>query len=247
MGASSRRLSLAGSAGDSTREVEPVTAAWPGADATTFLTAYLVLLVAIPSRLTFAPLGAAGTPAQLLGIAGAGWWLWHRLATRSRPGASTPVRRAMLVFCVCVLVSFIKAMSRPIDDAELNAARMALLSVLSWLGVLLVAHDGITDRARLEVLLRRTARRYAARRLRSGDVALGRAYAEPIQVPGLTADIPLYGVADRDGLARPAATALSPIEFGVFLTVCLPIAVHNALHGAGQSVRGGRRSQRWHW
>ncbi len=139
-------------------------------------------------------------------------------------------------------------MSRPIDDAELNAARMALLSVLSWLGVLLVAHDGITDRARLEVLLRRTA--LAAALLAAFAVVqfvTGRAYTELIQVPGLTANIPLYGVADRDGLARPAATALSPIEFGVFLTVCLPIAVHNALHGAGRSVVGGPRSQRWHW
>lgn len=207
-------------------------------DATTFLTGYVVLLVAIPARLTFAPLGAAGTPAQLLGIAGAGWWAWSLVAKRVRLSLPSPLRAATAAFCACVLVSFVKATMRPIDATELRAAQMALLSVTSWVGVFLVAHDGITDRDRLQTLVRRLAGA-------GGLLAVfglvqfvtGHTYTGFISLPGLTANLPLYGLADRNGLARPAATALSPIEFGVFLTICLPLAVHLALTDGQRPIR----------
>src|SRR5215467_336838 len=44
-------------------------------DAVTGLTAFLVLLVVIPSRLIFAPLGSAGTPAEVLGMVLFAVWL----------------------------------------------------------------------------------------------------------------------------------------------------------------------------
>ncbi len=215
-----------------------------GADATTFVTVYVVLLVCLPARLVFAPLGAAGTPAQLLGIAGAGWWLWHQCARRqSFAPRVAPVRRAMLLFCASVLGSFIAATLRPIDAVELSTGTMGLLSLLSWLGVLLVAHDGITDRQRLDTLLRRLT-------LSAGLVALlglmqfatGKAFTDLIQVPGLSVSTPLFGVAERDGLPRPAGTALSPIEFGVFLSMTLPLAIHYAVQDAH---RGHGLVRRW--
>ena len=60
-----------------------VTSRVQGLDAVALLTVFLVLLMAIPSRLAFLPLGAAGTPATLMGDALFGWYLftWLNPAT----------------------------------------------------------------------------------------------------------------------------------------------------------------------
>lgn len=210
-----------------------------GVDGTTFLTIYVILLVAVPSRLVLAPLGAAGTPAQVFGMAGLAWWLLHRVLHRDRDATARPLRTALLLLVLCILASFVKACMRPIDAAEMSAAQMGLLSLSSWAGVLLVAHDGITSRDRLVRLLRRFS-------VAAGCLGLlgllqfvsGRAYVDLIQIPGLVANIPLNGVGSRDGLYRPAGTALSPIEFGVFLTIALPVALYFALeHPVGGRLR----------
>ena len=215
-----------------------------GADATTFVTVYVLLLVCLPARLVVGPLGAADTPAQLLGIAGAGWWLWHHCSRRqSYTPQVSPVRRAMLLFAASVLASFVAATLRPIDAVELSSGTMGLLSLLSWLGVLLVIHDGITDRERLDALLRRlTVAAGLVAVLGLAQFATGKAFTDLIQLPGLSVSTPLFGVAERDGLPRPAGTALSPIEFGVFLSMTLPLAIHYALQGAS---RGRGRLRRW--
>ena len=43
-------------------------------DAATVITLYVLLLILLPSRLIIGPLGAAGTPAQALGMLGLLWW-----------------------------------------------------------------------------------------------------------------------------------------------------------------------------
>ncbi|NNE72101.1 MAG: hypothetical protein HKN26_00390, partial [Acidimicrobiales bacterium] len=62
--------------GRSTRlsEVENGLLTWRP-DAVTFLTAYLYLLFVLPSNLVVPTLGAAGRPADLLGLAGLGWYI----------------------------------------------------------------------------------------------------------------------------------------------------------------------------
>src|SRR5665647_542976 len=84
-----------------------------------WLTVYLVLLFAIPSRLIILPLGSAGAPSMLLGLASALVWLLVQL-WRSSGGTSPrrPIRLALAVFLVSVAVS--------------------------WSGVFLMAHDGLT-------------------------------------------------------------------------------------------------------
>ena len=205
------------------------------ADGATFLTCDLILLFGIPSRLVIGPLGGAGTPAQLLGIVGTLWWFWHTLAQpldhEMRP---RPVRRVMLVLVGAILASYIAAMSRPIAMIELSSTEMGLLSLLSWLGVLLVANDGIPDRNRLDVLVRRVV-------LAGGLVAMlgvlqfatGKSFTDLIQIPGLTSNSVLVSVRDRDGFNRPSGTALHPIEFGTALTVMLPLCLHLAFHPRG--------------
>jgi polysaccharide biosynthesis protein PslJ len=211
-------------------------------DGTTFLTCYLVLLFAIPSRLIIGPLGAAGTPAQLVGIAATLWWFWHMLAQPlDHEMQPRPMRRAMLVLVAAILASYIAAMSRPIAMIELSSTEIGLLSMLSWLGVLLVANDGIPDRRRLDVLVRRLV-------LAGGLVAAlgvlqfatGTAFTDLIQIPGLTSNSVLVSVRDREGFNRPSGTALHPIEFGTTLAVLLPLCLHLAFHPGGLG-----RLRRW--
>jgi O-antigen ligase len=201
-------------------------------DAVTLLTLFVLLVFAIPSRLVFAPLGGAGSPAQLLGIGALLWWTGHRLArAQSLPKARQPIRRATLLFVAAALASYVAATIRPIDDVELRAADRGVLILCAWLGVVLIAADGIPSRDRLDTLLRRVA-------IAGGAVAAlgllqfwtGMAFTNLIQIPGLSESAELNSVAGRDGFVRPAGTSLHPIEFGVVLTMVLPLAIHFALY-----------------
>lgn len=200
-------------------------------DGATVLSAFVVALMAIPAQYVVAPLGAAGTPAQIMGMGMVLWWCGHALARphHASPGAR-PVRRAMLFLLLAALASYVAGNLRPIDGVEARAADRGLLSLVAWCGIVLVASETIPTRARLEVLLRRLV-------TAGGLVAsLGlvqfwtrEAFTDRLAFPGLTVNSELYGVASRAGFARPAGTALHPIEFGVVLTMLLPLALHFAL------------------
>lgn len=208
------------------------------ADAVAPLTALIILVIAIPSQLIFAPLGGAGSPAQVFGIVLGLWWvaLWLRNGRGGSIGLQ-PVRRAMLIFTAAVLASYIAAATRPIGGAEMRAADMGLLSVCAWFGVLLCVSDLVPSRARLDVLLRRLV-------LAGGCLAaLGilqfitsQPFTNYVQIPGLTANSALVSISDRSGFNRPAGTALHPIEFGVVLVMILPFALHYALSDTNRTL-----------
>lgn len=201
-------------------------------DGATVVIVYVVLLLGLPSRLVFAPLGGAGTPADLLGIAGAGWWLWHQVA-RATPSRTTrihPVRWAALVFAISIMSSFVAGMMRPISPDEVSSSQLGLLAMLGWIGVLLVAHDGPITRARLDAVLAwlvLSAGLMAA--LGIVQFVTGRAFTNYIVVPGLTLNEALVSLGTRSGFNRPAGTALHAIEFGVVITMLLPICLHYAM------------------
>ena len=200
-------------------------------DAVTLLSLYVLLLLGLPSRLIFAPLGGAGTPAQVIAICLALWWLWDRLA-RSQPFQQRPqaVRRAMLIFVAAILSSYVAEMSRPVSGNEANSSGIGLLALAGWLGIVLICGEGIRSRARLDLLVRRVA-------LGGGFVATlgiaqfvsGQAFTDLIQIPGLSMNNTLTSVLSRDGFVRPSGTALHPIEFGVAMSVLLPLALHVAM------------------
>jgi O-antigen ligase len=212
-------------------------------DAVPLLSVFIVLLIGIPSRLIIGPLGGAGTPAQVLGLCLAAWWLAMRFASPSmRDRCSRPMRTAMLVFVAAVLASYIAAATRAITSDEMRSADLGLVSVISWLGVLLVAADAVRSQNKLDTLLRRLV-------IAGGALAtLGIVqfvtklpFTNYIQIPGLTANNALLSVSDRDGFTRPAGTALHAIEFGAVLTMILPIALHYAIADQHRSL-----TRRWY-
>ncbi len=121
-------------------------------------------------------------------------------------------------------------MVRPISDGEINTADIGLISLVGWMGVLLLANDGIPNFGRLLLLLRRIAAMGGAlATLGVVQFITGNPLTDLIDIPGLTANIAYSGVAAREGFTRPAGTAVHPIEFGVVLCAILPIAITCAM------------------
>ncbi|WP_372593083.1 O-antigen ligase family protein [Actinotalea sp.] len=202
-----------------------------------WLTVYIVLLFAIPSRLVFAPLGSAGAPSMLFGLGSALAWflaqLWRRSGT---PSPRRPIRLALVLFLVSVGISYVAAMVRPIDQDEVSPADVAVIVAISWTGVLLMAHDGLARLSDVEALVRRFAFLGGLMALLGlVQYATRRVLIDAIAIPGLTA---VHGVDSffRNGQVRISGTATHPIEFGALLAILLPLALHGALHPAGRGM-----------
>lgn len=203
------------------------------------LICYVVVLMGIPSQLIFKPLGAAGTPSQVIGIGLLAWWLASRLTRRSQPRVPNPIKILLLVFALSILVSYLAGMLRPITySEEVSSADRALLSLCAWLGVALVIIDGINSRRRLDTLLRTVAG--------GGSViaVLGILQfffkidlAQYIRIPGLSANHAFGLLLDRSKFRRVTGTTAHPIEFGVVLSSSLPLLLHYARFAATRAER----------
>ncbi|WP_421741991.1 O-antigen ligase family protein [Cellulomonas sp.] len=200
-------------------------------DAVTWLTVYIVVLYAIPSRLVVGALGSAGSVSMLFGLASFAVWMLQRVwVWRTRPLRTGPVQAAWWVFVFVAGVSYVMAVSRPISADELSPLDVSMLVLVSWSGTLLVAHDGVRSRERLETLIWRMALCGGVLALLGlAQFATGRTFVDTISVPGLTS-VAASGTYYRSGLVRPSGTAIHPIEYGVLITMLLPLALHVAFH-----------------
>jgi hypothetical protein len=213
-----------------------------GTDAVTLLTFYVFLLMAIPSPLVLAPLGGAGGPDTIFGVL----LLFAYLVTLVAPALALsrgrqPVRVAAVLFTCAILATYISANRHALPSLEANGADRGVILMLGWLGVMLVAADGIPSMERLETLLRRIVLGASA----MSAIAItqffsGLNIAQYIQIPGLTDQTPYTSLLTRDNLNRPSATAIDPIELAVVLAICLPIAIHRA-----RFAPPGQKLRRW--
>ncbi|MGX7678030.1 O-antigen ligase family protein [Jatrophihabitans sp. DSM 45814] len=194
------------------------------------LIAYVIVLMGIPSELILKPLGAAGTPAQIIGIGLFGWWLSSRLVGRAESRVPNPVKLLLLLFVLSLLASYIAGMSRAITfSEEVNSSDRALLSLCAWCGVTLVTIEGITSRRNLDSLLKVVA---------GGATfiaVLGLCQfffkidlAHYIRVPGLQPNHAFGQLLARSSFQRVTGTTSHPIEFGVVLSCALPLVIHYA-------------------
>ena len=67
--------------------------------------------------------------------------------------SAQPVRISLGIFFVSVGITYVLAMSGPMNPAEVSPADVALLSLASWGGTLLLTHDNIPNRSRLDTLI----------------------------------------------------------------------------------------------
>jgi O-antigen ligase len=199
-------------------------------DAAWMVFVYVCALMFIPANLTVAALGSVGTPALLFGLLALVWWIGAQMSRSfATLSPAQPVRLAALGFSLAVVASYVAAAVRPIETLELNAADRGLLLTASWLGIVLLTADGVTTVKRLEEALRLLV-------LAGGIVALlgivqfytSSAIVDAIQIPGLSVHKQIVSIFDRGGFNRVSGTATSPIEFGVVLSMLLPLALHFA-------------------
>jgi O-antigen ligase len=211
-------------------------------DAVTLLSSYTFLLVLIPSPLIFEPLGAAGSVAEMFAdmvfICYLIVWL-HPVLAPAR--GYQPVRRAAIAFACAIIATYVSVNRHAMPTLELNGADRGVILLCGWLGVMLLAADGIDSMDRLKVLIRRivigatTMGALAAVQFFTGLNAV--AY---IVIPGLTRQYAYSDLGTRDALNRPTSTALTAIELAAVMAMCLPLAIHQA-----RFAPPGRRMRCW--
>jgi hypothetical protein len=201
--------------------------------------ALVVLLLGIPSALIFEPLGAAGTPADIVAILLLGWWVAARIM-HAAPQAShsRPVHITLFIFVVVMLASYAHGMMRPISGSETSAADRGILALLAWAGMVLGVADGLRTRAALDRFLRVLVVGGACiAALGILQFFAGVDLASYIHIPGLVANHPFGLSGERSNFRRVTATTLHPIEFGVVLSLILPVALHFALQSPTRRQR----------
>jgi O-antigen ligase len=219
--------------GDSARKPQP--RAHRAHDSTGILTVYAALLVFIPAALIVAPLGGSGSPAQLFALLVLVTWAAFRLKERHTRVRSRLVV-CFLLFLAAIGASFIAAMTRPINPLEASVVNLGVLAVAGWAGVFLAAAEGISSMQRLIDFGRRLVTVGAVvATIGLAQWITKQPLVDAIQIPGLSATRPVFGVAVREGFSRPAGTATHPIEFGVVIAMLLPLALHFALEDRSRS------------
>lgn len=166
---------------------------------------------------------------MLVGLGSLLLWVLLFLAPVRRSTRSTrSIRIALAVFLLCVGISYVLAMSRPLPPDELSPADVALVALASWSGTLLLTQDGIHERARLDTLVWRfVACGGVVAALGLVQVFTRQLWVDQLSIPGLSGAAE-YALSSRGGFPRPAGTAIHPIEYGVLLAMLLPLSLHVA-------------------
>jgi O-antigen ligase len=211
-------------------------------DAVRLLSYYLLLLMLIPADLVFAPMGAAGGPATLfalvLFVVFLGAWLHPSHITYS---GRQPIRTVTVLFVCVIIASYASANRHTMPVLERNAADRGLIFAFGWLGLTLLAADGIKTMDRLRTLIRRIvlgATAIAA--LGMAQFFTGLNATKYIKVPGLSALTSANDLLSRGSFNRPSATASHPLELATVLVMALPLALHQA-----RFAPPGERLRRW--
>ncbi len=206
------------------------------------LTCYLVLLMGIPADLVFAPLGSAGGPATLFGVALMLWYLLLRQHPDIGIGRDRqPVRVAGLLFLCAVLAAYISANLHYLPRVEQDGADCGIITTVGWLAVLLITAEGIDTADRLRVLLGRiTTGAAAVAVIGMVQFLTGVNAASYLAIPGLSVNQTPTDLFERSGFARPYATTSQPLEFAALLVIALPIAIHQA-----RFAPPGQRGRPW--
>jgi O-antigen ligase len=227
--------------------------------AVVFLIVYCGLLLCVPSQLIVRHMGAPGTPANLWGVCGLLWWSCATLAGQNPVRGMTPLRVSALLLVAAVLGSYTSGMTMgwyapaglhqtsddisnlitpsvtTISGSMMSAANRGLISFACWLGVVLLAGEGLRSWRDLDLLVTWVCRLGAFVAL-LGFVQYfwGIDIAGYFRIPGLIANAQFGIVDSRSVLHRVSSTAVHPIEYGVVLGGIFPLALHRTIHRWGQ-------------
>ena len=211
---------------------------------TVLLAAFLALQFLIPARLVIGGMGAVGRPSVAVGILLMFLWFVSFVRSRQLPVAAQPIRWVVFGFLAIQLFGYAVGYDRLLPGVEASSADRWLIFIVAMSGVALAISDGVPAREHLDRLLRLVVGLTAVMASIGILQFLGVTdLTQYMRLPGLHNNADLIGIGERGGpgFARVASTATHYIEFGVVLSMVLPLAIHYGLFA--RSTRG----RWWAW
>jgi len=198
------------------------------------------LLFMLPARLIVPSMTFAGRPALIVALGLFAWWLVVHLSPRLLLVGPQPLRWACLFYVVAILLSYITGLLRGLPTMEANQQNFTVLVTFQFVGVILMAADGITNWERLRWVIRVFV--YAAAFMAIvGLIQSTFKYdiARLLVLPGLELKIDLADFQPRGegGLFRVPSTATHYIEFSTVMAMTVPYALHFARFSATKGRR----------
>ncbi|MBO3743310.1 O-antigen ligase family protein [Actinoplanes flavus] len=209
-------------------------------DTATVIAFLVCLLYCLPAALIVPGLTFAGRPALVVAMGLFAWWLIARLSPTLFLMGPQPLRWAMLFYLVSMLLSYISGMLRGLPSLEANRQNFTLLVTFQFIGLVLMAADGVNNWDRLRKVLRVFvwAAAFMAvigliQSLFEYDIA------QRLIVPGLEIKAEMADFQKRgdEGLFRVAGTAIHYIEFSTVLAMAVPFGLHFAMYSPAKAGR----------
>ena len=193
------------------------------------LSIMICLLYLLPGRMIVPNLTYAGRPALLVALALFFWWVLARLNPWLVVVGPQPLRWAVLACLLSLMLSYLAGLLRGLPTLEANAQDFGVLLTVQFLGVVLVAADGIPNWERLNGVLRVLV-------WGAGFAAIAGIYssvtgvdvADYYPIPGLELKGGEVGFESRGVGFRVAGTATHYIEFSAIMAMAVPFAIHFA-------------------
>ncbi|PZW04189.1 O-Antigen ligase [Micromonospora phaseoli] len=200
-------------------------------DVSVLLGITIVLLYVLPGTLIVPNLTYAGRPALLLALLLFAWWCLVRLNPRLLLVGPQPIRWVLGIYLIAHLMSYLAGLLRGLPTQEANAQDFATLQLLEFLGVALIAADGIRNWDRLNRVLQ-VAVWCTGFMAIVGIIQAVFKYdvSTHLVIPGLEVKGGLAGFGQRgdEGQFRVAGTTVHYIEYSAVMAMMVPFAIHVA-------------------
>lgn len=199
----------------------------------------ICLLFLLPEGLILPGLNLVGRPGLVVALLLFCWWMLARLNPRLLVVGPQPLRWLVLAYMLAFMLSYLAGLMRGLPSLEASGQDTAVLSACEFIGILLVAADGIPNWERLRGVLRVfvwCAGFMAIVGLLQAVLKID--VTRYLLIPGLQLKGVLAGLENRGtGQFRVAGTALHFIEFGALMAMTVPYAIHVARFSASRRHR----------
>lgn len=200
-------------------------------DVAAIVSILVCLLYMLPATLILPGLTFAGRPALVVGLLLFAWWVLARLSPRLLMVGPQPLRWACLLYLLSILFAYLAGLLRGLPTLEANAQNFTLLVTFEFLGVVLMAADGIPNWERLRGVLRVLVWSGGFMAV-VGIIQSVFQYdiAAELVIPGLElkSDLADFQLRGDSGLFRVAGTATHYIEFSTVMAMVVPFGLHFA-------------------
>jgi O-antigen ligase len=207
-------------------------------DAAAVVSIMIALTSVIPAGIIVPGMTDIGRPGLVIALLLFCWWVLVRFTSHLVMTGPQPMRIAMLAFLISALMSYAVGFMRGLTSIEKNGADRVMLFYLMLAGVVLMTADGVPNWLRLRKIVNVLIWSAAIVALIGLiQYVTGVDIPSYIQIPGLQIKTPALGFMARGDSFRVASTTAHYIELAAYLSLALPFAIHQALHGRSKGYR----------